>query len=143
MLLKNPFKRDRRQLTSSPCENGFTLLEVLVALAVLSIALVAVFELFSANLKGIAASDDYVSAVLRAESKMREILDDDKLTEKSWGEATDDGYRMDATVADAATDRTENLQVKLLEITLTVHWTRGTKERSLTLKTMKLVEKQV
>jgi general secretion pathway protein I len=143
MLLKNSFKRDRGHLTSGPCEGGFTLLEVLVALAVLSIALVAVFELFSANLKGIAASDDYVSAVLRAESKMREILDDDKLTEKSWGEATDDGYRMDATVADAATDRTENLQVKLLEITLTVHWTRGTKERSLTLKTMKLVEKQV
>lgn len=143
MLLKNPFKRNRGHLTWGAREGGFTLLEVLVALALLSIALVAVFELFSANLKGITASDDYVSAVLRAESKMREILDDDKLTEKSWSEATDGGYRMDATVADAATDRTENLQVKLLEITLTVHWTRGIKERSLTLKTMKLVEKQV
>ncbi len=139
----NPFNRHLRYFISGPREDGFTLLEVLVALALLSIALVAVFELFSANLKGITASDDYVSAVLKAESKMREILDDDKLTEKSWGETTDDGYRMDATVADTATDRTENLQVKLLEITLTVHWTRGMKERSLTLKTMKLMEKQV
>lgn len=124
-------------------KSGFTLLEVLVALALLGIALVVIFQLFSANLRGLAASDDYANAVIKAESKMREILDDDTLEEKSWSETTQDGYRVEAAVTDAAAARTDNLQVKLLEINLAVHWTSGARERTFTLKTMKLVKKQV
>jgi type II secretion system protein I len=124
-------------------KGGFTLLEVLVALAILSMALVAVFELFSVNLRGIATSDDYVSAVVRAEGKMREILADDNLKPESFSETTDDGYTMEATVSETASQRSENLRVKLLEIDLAVHWTRGTKTRSFTLTTMKLVDKRV
>ena len=122
---------------------GFTLLEVLVALVLLSISLVAIFELFSANLRGIAKSDDYSHAVIMAESKMRQILDDDPLTEKTWTESTEDGYRIDAVVSSTANDRTENLQIKLLEINLTVSWIKDSKERTLNLKTLKMVNKEV
>ena len=125
------------------CRKGFTLLEVLVSLALMGIALVVIFQLFSAGLRGVAASDDYVNAVIRAEAKMREILDDQNLPEKSWKEITEDGYTIEATVNSTANDRTENLQVKLLEINLTVHWTNGIKERALTLKTMKVVDKKI
>lgn len=124
-------------------QRGFTLLEVLVSLALMGIALVAIFQLFSTGLRGVAASDDYVDAVIRAESKMREILDDQDLSEKSWKEITEDGYTIEATVNSTANDRTENLPVKLLEINLTVHWTKGIKERALTLKTMKVVGKKI
>jgi prepilin-type N-terminal cleavage/methylation domain-containing protein len=124
-------------------KSGFTLLEVLVALAVLGIALVVIFQLFSADLKGLATSDDYANAVIKAESKMREILDDDTLSEKTWSEATEDGYRIDAVVTEAVAERTENLQVKLLEINLAVHWRSGLRNRTITLKTMKLVNKPV
>ena len=124
-------------------KSGFTLLEVLVALAVLGIALVVIFQLFSADLKGLAASDYYANAVIKADSKMREILDDDALSEKTWSEMTGDGYRIDAVVTNAIAERTENLQVKLLEINLAVHWTSGIRERTITLKTMKLVNKPV
>jgi len=122
---------------------GFTLLEVLVALVLLSIALVAIFELFSANLRGLAKSDDYSRAVILAESKMREILDDDNLAERHWKETIEDGYRIDAVVSSTADDRTENLQVKLLEINLTVYWTKDSKERTFKLKTLKMVNKQI
>lgn len=114
-----------------------------MALAVLGIALVVIFQLFSADLKGLATSDDYANAVIKAESKMREILDDDTLSEKTWSETTMDGYRIDAVVTNTIAERTENLQVKLLEINLTVHWTSGLRERTITLKTMKLVNKPV
>lgn len=122
---------------------GFTLLEVLVALVLLSISLVAIFELFSANLRGIAKSDDYSHAVIMAESKMREILDDNTLAERTWTESTDEGYRIDAVVSSTASDRTENLQIKLLEINLTVSWIKDSKERTLNFKTLKLVNKQI
>ncbi len=122
---------------------GFTLLEVLVALAILSIAVIVVIQLFSANLRAIAISGDYVSASIKAEAKMREILDDDKLSEKSWSETTDDGYRLDVSINEVLKARTENLQVRLLELDLIIHWIKGTKARSLTLRTLKMVEKEV
>lgn len=123
--------------------NGFTLLEVLVALAILGIAITVVLQLFSANLRSIAASEDYISAVTTAEARLRDILDDEELSEKSWSETTSDGYRMDVTVSDALTERTDNLQVKALSIDLTIRWVKGVKENSINLKTMKLVEKKV
>ncbi|MBA4373794.1 MAG: hypothetical protein C0402_13155 [Thermodesulfovibrio sp.] len=123
--------------------SGFTLLEVLIAMAVLSIALVAVFELFSSGLRGIAASVDYVEAVVKAEAKMREILDDEDIAEKSWQETSADGYRFEGQIKKSDTDRTDKLQVELLEVSLTVSWTRGIKDRSLKLKTLKLVNKKV
>ena len=122
---------------------GFTLLEVLVAIALLGIAVTVVLQLFSANLRAIATSGDYISAATKAEAKMREILDDDELSEKSWSETTDDGYRLDVSINEVLKARTENLQVRLLEIDLIIHWTRETKEKSLTLRTMKMVKKEV
>jgi len=122
---------------------GFTLLEVLVATAVLGIAITVVLQLFSANLRSISLSGDYIAAATTAEAKMREILDDDALTEKSYSEITDDGYRMDISVTDTLKERTENLEVRLLEIDLTIHWVKGVKERSFTLRTLKVVDKVI
>jgi len=123
---------------------GFTLLEVLVATAILGIAVAVILQLFSANLRAISFSRDYVSASIKAEAKMKEILNsDEKISEKSFSETTDDGYRIDVSIAEALKERTENLQVKLLEINLTIRWLRGTKERSLTLSTMKVVKREV
>ena len=135
-------KHKERQICSN-ASRGFTLLEVLVALVLLSISLVAIFELFSANLRGIAKSDDYSRAIIMAESKMREILDDKTLEERTWTESTDDGYRIDAVVNSTASDRTENLQIKLLEINLTVSWIKDSKEQALNLRTLKMVNKQI
>lgn len=123
--------------------NGFTLLEVLVALSILGIAITIILQLFSANLRALSASEDYVSAVTKAEAKMREVLDDKDLSEKSWSEITDDGYRVDVSINDTLKDRTDNLQVRALEVALTVYWTKNTKNKSITLRTLKVVDKKI
>jgi type II secretion system protein I len=122
-------------------DKGFTLLEVLVALAILGIAVTYILQLFSANLRTISLSRDYVSAAMQAEARMRQVLDDDPLNEQSWSEVTNEGYRMDLTVSNVLADRTDNLTVKLLAIDLTIHWQKGAKERALTLRTVKLANK--
>jgi len=122
---------------------GFTLLEILVALALLGIAITIILQLFSANLRALSVSEDYVVAVTRAEAKMREILDDESLTEKSWTQDTDDGYRMDVSVSEIMKERTENLQVQLMEVSLIFHWTKGTKKKSLSLRAKKVVPRQI
>lgn len=124
-------------------DRGFTLLEVLVALVVLSIALAAIFELFSVNLKGLSKTDDITNAVIVAESKMRDILAEETLTERSSTEAAGNGYRINTVVKSTANERTENLQIKLYEINLTVFWTKDSKERAYHLKTVKMVNKQI
>ena len=136
-------KRDRRNT-----DQGFTLLEVLVAVALLGIAITVVLQLFSTDTRAISESGEYISASVSAESKMREILDmldddSENISETSYSEITDDGYKMDVSIVEVLPERTENLQVRLLEISLTMHWMRGTHEKSFTLRTMKLLEKQV
>jgi general secretion pathway protein I len=124
-------------------KRGFTLLEVLVALSILGIAITVILQLFSANLGALSASEDYISAVVKAEAKMREILDDKDLSEKSWSEVTDDGYRFDVSITQTSQDRTDNLQVQLLEVALTLYWKKDTKNKSFTLRTMKVVNKKI
>lgn len=123
---------------------GFTLLEVLVSTAILGIAVTVVFQLFAANLRAVSASKDYVFASVKAEAKMREVLDSEELeAEASWSEVTNDGYKIDVSVKEILEERTENLQVRLLEIALTIRWRSGTAEKSQTLRTIKTVLKKI
>jgi prepilin-type N-terminal cleavage/methylation domain-containing protein len=124
-------------------KKGFTLLEVLVATAVLSIAITVILQLFSANIRNIAVSDDYVKAVTKAHIKMREILDESDITDKTYSEITNDGYKVDVSISEIAKDRSENLNVKLFEIDLKLSWLKGNKEKFINLKTMKLVGKKI
>jgi len=52
---------------------GFTLLEVLVALAILSVAVVTMIQLFGQGLRLLKVSGDYQQAVLLADQKAREV----------------------------------------------------------------------
>lgn len=125
------------------CRSGFTLLEVLVATALLGIAVAVILQLFSANLRSLSVSEDFVHASMNAEAKMREVLDDDKPSEKSFSEITDDGYRMDVLIKDTLQERTDTIDMKLFQIEVTVRWIKGTKERSFTLRSLKAVKKQI
>ncbi len=52
--------------------NGFSLLEVMVAVAILGIAVVALFQVFSAGLRGTKKSKDYTTAIIIARSLLDE-----------------------------------------------------------------------
>jgi prepilin-type N-terminal cleavage/methylation domain-containing protein len=121
---------------------GFTLLEVLVALALLSIAGITIFQLFSANLRAINLSGDYVAAEVKALTKLQEVMDRDDIAEGIESEVTGDGYRMDMTVAGALRERTGGLSVRLLDVALTIHWKKNGGEKSLTLRTLKLLDNE-
>ena len=124
-------------------KDGFTLLEVLVAFVLLATTVTVILQLFSSGIKALSLSEDYATAVVRAESKMREILDNEQLTENVWSETSPEGYRFDITVAKAYEARTKDLPMKILEIGITMSWKMGGKDKSLTLNTMKTIKPQV
>ena len=122
-------------------EIGFTLLEVLVALSIISVAVVLILQLYSSNLRAVSISGDTSAAAARGDSRMREILSETSLAERSWREITEDGYGMEVSIAEVLKERTDNLPVKMMEVSLTLRWREGTKERSLYLKAQKMVDK--
>lgn len=123
-------------------KKGFTLLEILVATALLGVAITVVLQLFSSNIRAISDSSDYVKAATWTEIKMRELLDSGFLEEKSYRETTNDGYTIDVSITETLKERTENLNVRLFEIVLTTHWLKGIKEKSFTLRTLKTVRRE-
>ena len=123
-------------------EEGFTLLEVVVALTILAVATVWIVQLFSASLRTVSLSDDYTPMTVLAEMKMRDVLSDKALDERSWSETADNGCRVEISVSETLKDRTENLGIRLLDVSVTVRKpAAGGKERTLTLRTMKAVKK--
>jgi type II secretion system protein I len=120
---------------------GFTLLEVLVSLALMAIAVTLLMQLFSADLRAITRSGDLTWASVKADARIKKIVDELSPDAASWSEVTEEGYRMDVSINEALNERTENLPFKLMEVSLTVGWTEGRKEKSLRLNTLKLVER--
>jgi general secretion pathway protein I len=59
---------------SRPRAAGFTLLEVLVALAILGLAVVSVIQGFSQGLRLLKLAGDHQKAVLLADEKVREVV---------------------------------------------------------------------
>ena len=55
-------------------QDGFTLLEVLIAFAILSVAVVAVIQGFAQGLRLLKTAGDHQQAVLLADQKTREIV---------------------------------------------------------------------
>jgi type II secretion system protein I len=123
--------------------NGFTLLEILVALAILATAVTIIFQLFSASLRNISVSEDVVAASVRAEAKMREVLSREELSADSWTEDTNDGYKFTVNITETLQQKTDSLPLQLLQINITISWIKNSKERSIHLKTYKTVNRKV
>ncbi|KQC11506.1 MAG: hypothetical protein APR62_09730 [Smithella sp. SDB] len=122
-------------------EEGFTILEIMVALVLIAVVVSSFIQLSSANLNNLSSSDDQIDALIHANAKMREILDLEKIEDKSWNETDNDGYSYEITMAESLTDRTDSLNVKMEEITLLTKWVKNNKKKEVVLKTAKVISK--
>jgi len=77
----------------STSNKGFTLLEILVAIAILAISLTVILQLFSGGLRSTRVSDRYSRGVFHAREKMEEILVEDRLDEGIREGEFDDAYK--------------------------------------------------
>jgi general secretion pathway protein I len=110
-------------------ERGFTLIEVLVSLLILSISVVAVLQLFGAGLRLARASGDHIDAVMLAESRLAEIAGE-SLTE-GVTEGTEGAYRwtrrvaVDPSLLPEDQDPETVSRVRLARVTVEVRWGRN------------------
>ncbi len=113
-----------RDMSRRPDAEGFTLVEVLVALVVLGLVLGACYRLLSTGLKSTAEADGLVRAVMVAES----VLADASQRTDPRDAARDlaiDGYRCDVAVVpydDSSLPAPEETGLRLYRVTVTVEW---------------------
>ena len=128
---------------TSNTNRGFALIEILVAVSVLTISLVVIFQLFSGGLKSRKLSEQYARGVFHAREKMAEILLTPVLSEGETQGEFEDAYEWQAVITRVVSgDDEEKLPVNLLNIKIRINWREGEKEKSFVIDTLKAAEKE-
>jgi len=116
--------------------HGFTLLEVLVAVCILSIGIVSIIMLFSGSLRSLNTTKEHLDLAILATAEMRAILSLDNLENSK--ETIDRGdYIVDKTIEEVYIEKTQELPFRIFKIILKIK--KGNK--IFTLKTEKIIQK--
>lgn len=99
---------------------GFSLLEVMVAVSILSIAVVALFQLFSISLNTFKKSENYSRALIYARSLMDAAYALPELSDTSESFTFENGFSGIRTVS--LRSFLEEEKIKVYAITVTVSW---------------------
>ncbi len=115
--------------------SGFTLMEVVVALAILSVGLTVIIELFAGGLRLARTSEEYTKAVSYARIKMEELAVKQKMEQGSEEGKFDETFRWQVGVKKVNVLPIEKnpdlkIPVELFQIQVKVIWKSGSKERS-------------
>jgi general secretion pathway protein I len=123
---------------------GFTLIEVVVAIAILSVGLTVIIELFAGGLRLARVSEEYTKAVNYGRIKMEEIAVKPKMEEGSEEGKFDETFRWQVGVKKVDVLPIEKkpdfeVPVELFQIQVKVTWKSGSKERSTSVETYKTI----
>ena len=133
---------------SRAAQNGFTLLEVLVAMMILGVSLGAILQQFALASRAGAASSDATRATMHA----REIIEELKLV-RELGESTargsfDDGFDWETSVQlyvyDEIEDESvfEDMRYETYLLSAVVTWQYGNRSKQVVLETLRTVRKK-
>jgi len=125
-------------------QKGFTLIEVLTAMMILTISMVTIFHLFSDGLRAAKISNGYTRAIFHARAKMEEVLLADRLREGESDGVIEPGYRWHLSIVPMEEDPDlsgdVNPSTKLFRISVDVIWDNGGHEKNFSLSTLHLAE---
>jgi general secretion pathway protein I len=125
---------DRRQ------QQGFSLLEVLVAFAILSLSLGVLFQIFSSGVRGTIVSEGYNKALIIAQSRLAEVGVDRPLEAgMEQGEAEEPyRWRVEVTPYQEGDLGSQRRRVEPYRIDVWVGWKADGKARDVELSTLRL-----
>jgi prepilin-type N-terminal cleavage/methylation domain-containing protein len=149
-LKKMARRRFEKRLSAAPrnvfTTTGFTLIEVVIAIAILGVALAVIFELFSGGLRLGRVSKEYVMAMNYASLKMEELTTKEEVLEGSEEGEFNKEYRWQTFVKklDLLPIEEKGIDFKppaeLMNIKVNVLWKSGAKERLTAIESYKAVK---
>jgi len=128
-------------MTASRRSNGFTLIEVLVALVIMAVSLAALFNVFSTALRNTTAAESHALATTHAQTILARIGVEQPLTEGEISGRIDEkfSWRIDMHPL-SVEDRSDanRIFVRPFRVAVTINWVDGLAERSVALETLRL-----
>lgn len=123
-----------------PSEAGFTLLEVVVALALLGLLCASAFGVFAAGMRASRAATNYTTAMLEGERILNEVVANGMAADTKEG-ILDSGYRWKA---DRVRESSVNAEgpAQLLRWRVSVWWPSARGEQQLDLMTFTMTQNQ-
>ena len=121
-------------------EQGFSLLEVVVALMIMAGGFLAVLNLFSGSVRSIDFSGQYLKAVTLANSKMNELeIQNFTVDDSSGNFKNEENYRWEVDISPYDSDlNNEESGIQLQKILLKVLWNDDGHTRNIELATLRL-----
>ena len=132
--------QEKPNLKKKKSEDGFSLLEVIVALAIMAMGFVTVLQLFSGSIRSVGMSEQYLKATTLAQSKMGELeMNNYRVSEFEGTFANEENYRWQLDISPYITElnSVEN-NIQLSEVLLKVFWSDSNKVRNVELSTIKV-----
>ncbi len=125
-------------------EHGFTLVEVLVAFAILSVTLTLIFRAFSLGTHGAQVSQQQLALVALAEAKLAGVGIESRLTPGNLAGNTASGmqWRIEATRLDAYDEFAKMSGFDVLSVSVTTTWPDRSAVRPVVLSTVKLARRR-
>ncbi len=122
---------------------GFTLIEVLIASAILGTAFVAVVGLMSGSLRNIARINAHEQLLLHAREQMTELLLEQPLVPGEFSGRWTDGYRWQASITPAAGEQDKGPGgYGLYDVRLRISWSEGRNRNSYVVETKQWARSQ-
>ena len=124
-------------------QQGFSLLEVLVAFVLLSFSLAVILQIFSGSLRNVSAADNYTQAMVLADAKLAALGSELPLTIGETG-GESGNFRWLLTVRpyeyrdETAQQSLERTDWQLLDVTISVHWQQGARQPQFNLRTLRI-----
>lgn len=132
-------RRARKLQSDERGEAGFTLVEVIVALAMLSIGLSLVLSLISGGLNRTGSAGRMAEAGSLAQSLLAQVGTDWPIKPDDRGGSSPNGYRWHLTMFPYGDPVTQNeMPVGLYRVSAQVEWDEGVGSRSYALTTLRL-----
>lgn len=133
-ILENPKPETRNSKRS--CQAGFTLLEVIIALAILGVAFALAMQLLATGVRSAKAAEDYTQAVILARQKIAEIAAMSSLEGLADGGEVGGGFRWLSEIQPLPQE--EELPAQLYRVWVRVIWPGRRGEKSLDLYTLRM-----